>query len=266
MQEIEDLAAYNLKQKTKQCSFMKLPGLKNSSLYLLLFSFSFFSAPSYSQIPPAYSARPYKGIIQQIPGRFYVWRYDSAAVRGVSWQTPRTKPMTGDYYQYDGRKTAGVEDFIIIRILNPEWDVYGTPAYKNIANPADTIANPASDTTLIYNDMKAAKDGIYIGYIEHGEWLKSTVNVARDGIYQIDLMVTASSPNPSIMISALTGKDSVSTGEIIIKNTGFYHYYQLQKNLARIHLKKGLQVIRTDITGEPPFNLWFYRFSFMGNQ
>jgi hypothetical protein len=223
------------------------------------------TVPSFSQIPPGYSAKPYKGVIQQIPGRFFVWRYDSAAMRGISWQTPRTRPMTGDYYQYDGRKTAGVEDFIINRILNPAWDVYGTSSHQNPSNPADTIANPLSDTTLIYNDMRASLDGIYIGYIEHGEWVKSTVNVTRDGLYQIDLMLTASSPNPSIMISALNGNDSVSTGEIIFKNTGFYHYYQLQKNVARIQLKKGLQVIRTDISGEPPFNLWFYRFNLVRN-
>jgi hypothetical protein len=174
--------------------------------------------------------------------------------------------MTGDYYQYDGRKTAGVEDFVINRILNPAWDVYGTSAHQNPADPTDTLDNPISDTTLIYNDMQATKDGIYIGYIEHGEWVKSTVNVAQAGLYQIDLMLTASTTNPSIMISALNGRDSVSTGEITFENTGFYHYYQLQKNVARIQLKKGLQVIRTDITGEPPFNLWFYRFSLIGNR
>jgi hypothetical protein len=145
--------------------------------------------------------------------------------------------------------------------LNPAWDVYRDSSYIGIANPADTIADPVSDTTLIYNDMNASRNGIYVGYIEHGEWLKSTVNVAADGLYKIDLMVTANTNNPSIMISALQGSDSVSTGNITFKNTGYYHYYQLQKNVAEIFLKKGIQVIRTDITGEPPFNLWFYRFS-----
>jgi hypothetical protein len=220
-----------------------------------------FSGTLYSQIPTNYKAKPFMDIIQQIPGRFFVWRYDSAPVRGISWQTPRTIPMTGDYYQYDGRTTAGVEDLIINRIINPEWDIYGTDKRKNPANRADTIADPHSDTTLIYNDMNATKNGIYIGYIEHGEWFKSTVNVEKDGVYQIDLMVTAITKDPSIMISALCGSDSVSTGRITFENTGYYHYYQLQKNVARIKLKKGLQVIRTDITGEPPFNLWFYRFS-----
>lgn len=220
-----------------------------------------FSGNVFSEVPPGYNARPFQDSIQQIPGRFYVWRYDQAEVRGISWQTSRTKPMTGDYYQYDGRQTGGIEDYIINRILNPAWDVYGTSANLNPANPSDTIENPASDTTLIYNDMKAEKNGIYIGYTEHGEWLKSTVNVAQDGLYQIDLMVTAKTLVPSIMISALNGKDSVSTGNIIFQNTGNYHAYQFQKNVATIQLKKGLQVIRTDVTGEPPFNLWFYRFS-----
>jgi hypothetical protein len=220
-----------------------------------------FSGSVSSKIPYRYSGKPFQNLIQQIPGRFYVWRYDQADARGISWQTPRTKPMTGDYYQYDGRQTAGTEDYIINRILNPAWDVYGNSEHHNPANPADTIANPPSDTTLIYNDMKAKKDGIYIGYIERGLWLKSTVNVAKTGLYQIDLMVTSKSDNSSIMISALNGNDSISTGTIKFKNIGNYHCYQLQKNVATIRLKKGLQIIRTDVTGDPPFNLWFYRFS-----
>jgi hypothetical protein len=219
------------------------------------------SGQTFAKIPPNYSGKPFQGKVQQIPGRFFVWRYDEATARGISWETPRKTLMTGDYYQYDGRSTAGVEDFIINRVLNPAWDVYGTAEHHFPANVADTIANPAADTTLIYNDMNATKNGIYIGYIEHGEWFKSTVNVAQDGLYQIDLMATSKSENPAITISALNGIDSISTGIVTFKNSGNYHSYQFQKNVAQIKLKKGIQVIRTDITGVPPFNLWFYRFS-----
>jgi hypothetical protein len=240
---------------------MKLIEIKRGLLAILVFGTLLSSGFVFSEIPPNYSAKPFRDSIQQIPGRFYVWRYDSSEARGISWQTPRTKPMTGDYYQYDGRNTAGVEDYIINRILNPAWDVYGTSVSSNPATPSDTIANPPSDTTLVYNDLKAKRDGIYIGYLEHGEWIKSTVNVMEDGLYRIDLMATSKTKDPSIMISVLNGADSISTGKINFKNTGNYHCYQLQKNVAILQLKKGLQVIRTDITGEPPFNLWFYRFS-----
>ena len=223
------------------------------------------SGLGFSAIPPNYSAVPFRNVIQQIPGRFFVWRYDSAEARGVSWENPGTDVMTGDYYQYDGRTTAGVEDRIMNRVLNPAWDVYGTSDLHHPANPADTNANPPSDTTLIYNDMNAVKDGIYIGYIDHGEWVKSTVNVASDGVYRIDLMLTSITSSPSISIAALDGTDSVSTGTITFENTGFYHYYQLEKNAATIRLKKGLQVIRTEVTGAGPFNLWFFRFSLVGS-
>jgi hypothetical protein len=232
----------------------------NSTLIALL-GMLLFSVDVFPELPPGYTAKPFRDSIQQIPGRFFVWRYDQADARGISWETPRRVAMTGDYYQYDGRSTAGVEDYIINRILNPAWDVYGPLGKSYPANPADTIANPAADTTLIYNDMNATKDGIYIGYIEHGEWLKSTVNVAEDGYYQIDLMVTSNSNDPSISISALNGTDSISTGKMKFKNTGFYHNYVFQQNIGVIQLKKGLQIIRTDVTGQEPFNLWFYKFT-----
>ncbi len=127
----------------------------------IVFGAFLFSGSVFSEIPYRYFAKPFRDSIQQIPGRFFVWRYDEATIRGISWQTPRKKAMTGDYYQYDGRKTASVEDFIITRILNPAWDVYGTSTYANPANPGDTVVKPLADTTLIYNDMKAVKDGIY---------------------------------------------------------------------------------------------------------
>ena len=235
--------------------------LHHSAVTMAALAVVLLSGPCFSAIPPNYSALPFRNVIQQIPGRFFPWRYDSAAVRGISWENPGTDVMTGDYYQYDGRKTAGAEDHIINRILNPAWDVYGDSVFQNPADSADTVANPVSDTTLIYNDMNATKDGIYIGYIDHGEWVKSTVNVAKDGLYQIDLMLTSRTGSPSIAICSLNGTDSVSTGTIIFKSTGFYHYYQDEKNMATIRLKKGVQLIRTDITGAGPFNLWFYRFT-----
>jgi hypothetical protein len=218
------------------------------------------SGLGFSAIPPNYSALPFRGVIQQIPGRFFPWRYDSATAGGISWLNPGTDTMSGDYYQYDGRTTAGHEDRIMNRILNPAWDVYGDSVFQNPPDSADTNANPVSDTTLIYNDMNAAKDGIYIGYVEPGEWVKSTVNVATTGLYQIDLMVTGRTSMPMISIAALNGTDSVSTGTITFISTGFYHWYQDEKNMATIRLQKGIQLIRTEITGQPPFNIWFFRF------
>ena len=220
-----------------------------------------FSGLVFSALPPNYTALPFRGVTQQIPGRFFPWRYDSATAGGISWLNPGTDTMSGDYYQYDGRTTAGHEDRIMNRILNPAWDMYGDSVFQNPVDSADTNANPVSDTTLIYNDMNATKDGIYIGYVEPGEWVKSTVNVATAGLYQIDLMVTSRTSQPWISISALNGTDSVSTGNIIFKSTGFYHWYQDEKNMATIRLQKGIQLIRTEITGQPPFNIWFFRFT-----
>jgi hypothetical protein len=126
-----------------------------------------------------------------------------------------------------------------------------------------------SDTMIHYTDS----NGIYLGYIETGEWVKMTINVAQAGTYQFDAMVTACcAPNsttecinppcdPSIRIDFLNGPDSASTGKITLTRTGYYHTYMYEANLSRVTLKQGTQLHKITILGTPPANLWYFKYT-----
>jgi hypothetical protein len=216
------------------------------SILIALFAFAAFA-----DLPAGYTGLPFRNMIQSIPGVIYTWRYDSAGVKNITWSYPYASNR-GDYH---GRTTAGVEDPVGVKRLNTGWDHMAPGA--------------GSDTMIHYSDS----NGIYLGYIETGEWVKMTINVAQAGTYQFDAMVTACcAPNsttecinppcdPSIRIDFLNGTDSVSTGKITLTRTGYYHTYMYENNLARVTLKQGIQLHKITILGTPPANLWYFKYT-----
>jgi hypothetical protein len=201
--------------------------------------------------PAGYAGKPFRNIIQPIPGIFYPWRYDSAGVKNITWSYPFAYNR-GDFH---GKTTNGVEDPVGLKKLNTGWDHMAPGA--------------GSDTMIHFTDS----NNVYLGYIETGEWVKSTVNVLEAGTYQIDAMVTACcAPNsttecinpicdPTIRIDFLNGTDSVSTGPVTLEKTGYYHTYKYEANISRVTLKQGLQLHRIHILGTPPANLWYFKYT-----
>jgi hypothetical protein len=216
------------------------------------FLIALFAFAALADLPAGYTGLPFRNQIQSIPGVIYTWRYDSAGVKNITWSYPYPNNR-GDYH---GKTTAGVEDPVGLKRLNTGWDKL-----------ASCVCN---DTMIHYNDTA---NNIYLGYIETGEWVKMTINVAQTGTYQFDAMVTACcAPNsttecinpicdPTIKIDFLNGADSVSTGPIKLTKTGYYHYYMYEANLAKVTLKQGLQLHKITILGTPPANLWYYKYT-----
>jgi hypothetical protein len=212
-----------------------------------------WASASFSAIPAGYTGHPFRNQTQQIPGIFYPWRYDSAGVSGVTWFYPDTRNQ-GTYHN---KKTNGVEDYTGLKMLDPGWDhmVTGT--------------STAKDTMIHYTDS----NNVYLGYVLNGEWQKTTVNVKDSGVYSIDAMVTAcckpdsgtecTNPvcNPRIRITFFEGADSTSTDTVLFLRSGYYHTYKYESNLTHISLKQGLQVLRLKIVGQPPYNVWYLKFS-----
>jgi|GEM_PF-5676687 hypothetical protein len=204
-----------------------------------------------ADIPAGYNGNPFRNQIQSIPGVIYPWRYDSAGVKNITWSYPYPSNR-GDYH---GKMTAGVEDPVGLKRLTTAWDHMSPGA--------------GSDTMIHYTDS----NNIYLGYIETGEWVKMTLNVAQTGTYQFDAMVTACcAPNsttecinpicdPTIRIDFLDGSDSVSTGPVTLTKTGYYHNYMYEANLARVNLRQGLQLHKITVLGTPPANLWYFKYT-----
>jgi hypothetical protein len=108
-----------------------------------------------------------------------------------------------------------------------------------------------------FNFVEPEKDQLYVGWTKPGEWIKYTINVQKDGLYQLGLMFT-SNKGGKISFSV---NDKDVTGPIQIPTTFVekdtiawrqWHHWNYLDNIARIHLKKGFQTftIHTIENGE----------------
>ncbi len=107
--------------------------------------------------------------------------------------------------------------------------------------------DPPIDNT-IYNLVQPIENQLYVGWTEPGEWIKYTVNVTQSGTYQIGIMYT-SNQNGKISISV---NDNDLTGSLLIPSTFVaadtvdwrqWHHWNYIDDLAKVDLKKGMQVL-----------------------
>jgi hypothetical protein len=93
-------------------------------------------------------------------------------------------------------------------------------------------------------DIQAIPAGGYsLGWVNPGEWLEYTVNVAESGDYVVEVMGSSVLGKDSLEVSAILNGSKVSVG---FEATGGLHNYVSQSSL--ISLQPGIQVIRVTIT------------------
>jgi len=102
--------------------------------------------------------------------------------------------------------------------------------------------------------------GYILGYVENGEWIEYTVNVAESGTYNVEALVASEIANGRYTVSfsangATTSFDTPSTG-------GWVALQTVQAN-ADIVLEQGEQIMRIDVVGNNPFNLDHMTFSLL---
>jgi hypothetical protein len=95
-------------------------------------------------------------------------------------------------------------------------------------------------TSVDFDECGDQGGGRNVGGIMVGEWLAYTVEVADDGLYDIDLRVAAPAGGAKLHIE-IDGHDL--TGPIEIPNTGGHQRYQTTTR-ANLRLAKGRQVMR----------------------
>ncbi|UZH10620.1 MULTISPECIES: carbohydrate-binding protein [unclassified Halomonas] len=122
---------------------------------------------------------------------------------------------------------------------------------------------------VAYNDTTAAHQGDAfrsdeavdisspsqaIGFIEDGEWVEYTINVAEDGVYDLDFLTSMASSNPaarSITASFAKGDTPyVTASPVGVSPTGSWTSFT-QTDTTQVTLEAGEQVLRLTFNGGP---------------
>ncbi len=122
---------------------------------------------------------------------------------------------------------------------------------------------------VAYNDTTAAHQGDAfradeavdistpsqaIGFIEDGEWVEYTINVAEDGVYDLDFLTSMDSSNPaarSITASFAKGDTPyVTASPVGVSPTGSWTNFT-QTDTTQVALEAGEQVLRLTFNGGP---------------
>ncbi len=88
--------------------------------------------------------------------------------------------------------------------------------------------------------------GYTVGWIEAGEWLEYTVNVASAGTYDIDLNIARDGSGSSTVKVLFGGSDK--TGNMTVPSTGGWGNYQLITK-SDVSLSAGTQIMRVEMVG-----------------
>jgi len=110
-----------------------------------------------------------------------------------------------------------------------------------------------------YNKVTPPAGLLYVGWTEPGEWFNLTVDVAETGDYAADLLYTS---NRGGTIS-LDVNGKTATGPLRIASTydaaepvawRQWHHWNVARELVRVHLEKGTNVLTVRILSEGQMN------------
>ncbi len=124
-----------------------------------------------------------------------------------------------------------------------------TPGVRTAGNRGRTYRNDGVD-------IEGEKDSSYISYIEDGEWLQYTLDVERNGIYNITLETASDNSSRQISIIKENKGNNIS---VPVPNSGNQQKWQWF-TAGKITLAKGIQQIRV-LAEKGGFNLRAIRLS-----
>lgn len=198
----------------------------------------------------AYRGKPYadsryQGGAQTIPGRVECAYYDLGG-EGVA------------YHDTDAKNNGSGG-------LNPADGTYLNEF--RMQEGVDTSYTKFHDTIddSPFDRVQPEENQLYVGWTEPGEWFRITVNVTRTGIYAGDLLYT-SNRGGTIALD-VNGKDA--TGPLKIESTydaadpiawRQWHHWNLARDLVKLRLAKGRNVLTVHILTEGNMNLAYFDF------
>jgi hypothetical protein len=208
------------------------------------------TALSQAQSPNAYQGTPYQdslhaGGAQKIPGRVECAYYDRGG-EGVAYHDTDAKNNgSGTLNPADG---TYLNEFR----MNEGVDTSYTKFHDQIDNSAFDVAQPP-------------KDQLYVGWTEPGEWFKITVDVAQASQYVADLLYT-SNRGGTISLD-VNGKKATESFTIPTTFNAAdpiawrqWHHWNLARNLVKLRLPAGSNVLTVHILTEGNMNLAYFNF------
>lgn len=199
-----------------------------------------------------YSGKPFEDSVyhrgpQKIPGRVECAYYDLGG-EGIAYHTADTANNgSGKLNPADG---TYLNQFRMNEAVSTSYTKFGhkTPIDDN---PYDKIVPPENQ--------------LYVGWTKPDEWFNMTVEVARSGVYTIDLLYTS---NRGGTIS-LERNGKKLTGPVEIVSTADpaetiawrqWHHWNLMKDVAEVKLPKGVSVLTLRVLTEGNMNLAYLDF------
>jgi hypothetical protein len=224
------------------------------SRLLATFSLVFVAAIAIGAPAPdflaSYKGTPFKdsrytGGAQPIPGRVQCAYYDLGG-EGIAYHDSTEKNMgSGGLNPADG---SYLNEFR----MHEGVDTSYTKFHDAIDN------NP-------YNVVVPEENQLYVGWTTPGEWFNITVNVARAGTYSADLLYTSNhGGNISLDVNG-----SPTTGPVAIASTynasdpiawRQWHHWNVMKDMTRMKLSAGKNVLTVHILTEGDINLAYFQF------
>jgi hypothetical protein len=189
-----------------------------------------------SDLPSGYPGLPYQGKVQEIPGRVFLSDFDQGP-KDVAW------------HDFEARNVwaCKVRDSTAVGL-----QLMGQGGDKGDTKEADSL-------------VKARMGKCYLAQTNSGDWTKYTVRVKQKGDYSLAMLSTASETQvPFVAVSLLNGKDSTGSGQITLPITTYFHHWVYTRDLKRMSLDTGLQVLRFDIPGNGPMNIDYIDFTLAG--
>jgi hypothetical protein len=196
---------------------------------------------------PYYDSR-YEGGPQKIPGRILCAYYDLGG-EGVAYHdTDPRNHGSGELNPADG---SYLNEFRIHEGVDTSYTKFQRKPDPIDDNPFDKIVPPP--------------DLLYVGWTEPGEWFNITVDVTHAGTYAADFLYT-SNRGGTISLD-VNGKDA--TGSLQITSTNDpgdplawrqWHHWNLARQLFKVHLSEGKNVLTVHILTGGNMNLAYFDF------
>ena len=189
----------------------------------------------------------YHGGPQKIPGRVQCAYYDLGG-EGIAYHD------SDAVNQGSGKLNPADGTYLNEFRMNEGVDI----SYTKFHSKVQIDNNP-------YNKVIPPENQLYVGWTVPGEWFNMTAQVARSGVYTIDLLYTSKQggtisldrngetlTGPLQIVSVSDPAETVAWRQV--------HHWNLMKDIAEVKLPKGVSVLTLHILTEGNMNLAYLDF------